>query len=99
MDGEIERMFIYLHVPHTIEDTSKVVCALSSIGEASIWCSLGSKTVNATRTPRNLGASHFLYNKREEKYKAVHGKREIPGLQQHHRESKDHRSLSKGTLA
>ena len=55
------------HVPHAVKDASKVVRALSSIRETSIRCSLGSETVNATRAPGNLGASHFLYEKKVRK--------------------------------
>jgi hypothetical protein len=73
--NEQEIEVLYLHIPHAVKNTSKVVRALSSIRETSIRCSMGSETVDTTWAPGNLGTSHFLYEKSKDKYIAVDKKR------------------------
>jgi len=49
-----------MDTPHAVEDVSQVVSSLSRVWQTTVWSGVDSKTVNATRAPGDVGASHLL---------------------------------------
>ena len=76
---------------------AEVVVSLACIRETTVWGRILGEAIDATRAPRDLGATHFLPRDELPQIRSKYEIKNRPGRQRHHRVSRDRRSLSTQT--